>query len=341
MSFIEFDFKNTDLKKADVKSCQLRKCNLFNSRLDDVQLHGRNNYIRYDGTTFRSHVMVLGACRFFTLGSQRHSHKIFGQIGPSYAKKNFINCIREIRMMDKSLRVCVDKIIGQPPPQYIMREEVHSNLRSFDEPLRAAMLFQKKWPDGRPLTIRFLEGEGNVQEKVKEKALDWTKYANIKFDFVNTKEDADIQISFKKGDGSWSYIGTDANTIDPGEPTMNFAWLDVNTPDKEYSRVVKHEFGHALGLIHEHQNPADGIKWDKNAVCQALSSPPNSWDPETIEHNMFERYGKSITNYTEVDPGSIMMYYIPPEWTLDHKSYGENVFELSDSDKEFIKKQYH
>lgn len=36
-----------------------------------------------------------------------------------------------------------------------------------------------------------------------------------------------------------------------------------------------------------------------------------------------------------------MMYYIPPEWTLDHKAYGENVFDFSDTDKDFIKKQYH
>lgn len=143
---------------------------------------------------------------------------------------------------------------------------------------------------GRTLTVRFLEGNADLQEKVKEKALDWTRYANIKFEFVNGKEDADIQIAFQEGAGSWSYIGIDANTIDPGEPTMNFGWLDANTPDKEYTRVVKHEFGHALGLIHEHQNPAGGIKWDKNAVYQALGGPPNNWDKQTIDHNMFERY---------------------------------------------------
>jgi hypothetical protein len=34
------------------------------------------------------------------------------------------------------------------------------------------------------------------------------------------------------------------------------------------------------------------------------------------------------------------MYFIPAEWTIDHKSYGENVFDLSDTDKKFIKDQY-
>jgi serralysin len=242
--------------------------------------------------------------------------------------------------MDKSLRVCVDRIIGQPPAPYVASQEIQTRFRGVDEPLRAAIVFQKKWPAGRPLTIRFLEGDPNIQAKVKEKAMEWTKYINMKFQFVNEKQDADIQIAFKQGDGSWSYIGTDADTIDPGEPTMNFGWLDANTPDKEYSRVVKHEFGHALGLIHEHQNPADGIKWNKEAVYKALGGPPNNWDRQTIDRNMFERYSKTITQYTDVDAQSIMMYYIPPDFTLDHKSYGENVFDVSDTDKKFMKAQY-
>jgi len=242
--------------------------------------------------------------------------------------------------MDKSTRVCIDKIIGQSPPPYVASQEMQTRLRGFDEPLRAAIVWQKKWPAGRPLTVRFLEGDPNIQNKVKEMAMDWTNYGNVKFQFVNDKQDADIQIAFQQGAGSWSYIGTDANTIDPGEPTMNFRWFDADTPDKELSRTTKHEFGHALGLIHEHQNPADGIKWNKEAVYKELSGPPNNWPRDTIDHNMFQRYSKTITQYTDVDPQSVMMYFIPAEWTIDHKSYGENVFDLSDTDRKFIKDQY-
>ena len=37
---------------------------------------------------------------------------------------------------------------------------------------------------------------------------------------------------------------------------MNYGWLEPDTELREYQRVVRHEFGHALGMIHEHQNPA-------------------------------------------------------------------------------------
>jgi hypothetical protein len=42
---------------------------------------------------------------------------------------------------------------------------------------------------------------------------------------------------------------------------------------------VIHEFGHALGLIHEHQNPSGGIQWNKPVVCRYYEGPPNNRTP--------------------------------------------------------------
>lgn len=37
--------------------------------------------------------------------------------------------------------------------------------------------------------------------------------------------------------------------------------------------LVPHEFGHAVGLIHEHQNPEGGVPWSRDAVVADLSGP--------------------------------------------------------------------
>ena len=120
---------------------------------------------------------------------------------------------------------------------------------------------------------------------------------------------------------------------------MNFGWLTANSTDDELRRVVLHEFGHALGLIHEHQNPNRAIKWNRAAVIADLSGPPNNWDEATIDNNMFKKYDSASLTSTPTDATSIMMYPIPAAWTLDGFSAGLNSG-LSGIDKEFIRLAY-
>jgi hypothetical protein len=126
---------------------------------------------------------------------------------------------------------------------------------------------------------------------------------------------------------------------DTTQPTMNYGWLTPDSEDDEIRRVVLHEFGHALGLIHEHQNPAGGIQWDRDAVTRDLSGPPNNWPADVIDHNMFETYQANETNFTATDKDSIMMYPIPANWTLDGYTVGLNT-ELSATDRQFVHEQY-
>ena len=92
---------------------------------------------------------------------------------------------------------------------------------------------------------------------------------------------------------------------------MNYGWLTDESTDDQVRRVVLHEFGHALGLIHEHQNPNRAIQWNRDAVIQDLQGPPNNWDLETIENNMFRKYDPASVHSSPVDAQSIMMYPIP------------------------------
>lgn len=195
-----------------------------------------------------------------------------------------------------------------------------------------------KWGTGDSIRVRFMEGDPGLQERVKKAAMEWTKHANLMFEFVE-EGDAEIRIAFKQGAGSWSYLGKDCLAIPKDEPTMNFGWLTSESSDEDIQSVVLHEFGHALGLIHEHQNPQGAIEWNKDAVRRDLSGPPNFWDDAAIKNNVFKHYsGEEITG-TPVDAESIMMYPIPKAWTLDGFSAGMNG-KLSQNDIRFIKEFY-
>jgi serralysin len=207
---------------------------------------------------------------------------------------------------------------------------------------KAALLNQYRWPNGAPVTIRFLAGDQKLQGRVKAVAQQWIgpQMANLYLVFKPmTEKKTDIRIDFQAGNGSWSHLGTYCRQIPEPQPTMNFGWINANSPDDELRSVVLHEFGHALGLIHEHQNPKGGIKWNEAAVIADLSKPPNSWDLAKIKHNMFEKYSPGEVSGTDVDAKSIMMYPIPKAWTLDGFSANFNA-DLSDKDKTFIRFAY-
>lgn len=199
----------------------------------------------------------------------------------------------------------------------------------------------KMWETGTTLTCCFLDGSPTQRQKVKKFAKSWEAYANIKLSFVNGR-DAQVRISFVADTGSWSAVGTDAlieSYFPKYQPTMNFGWLKDDTPDAEYSRVVIHEFGHALGCIHEHQSPKGSLKWNKAEVYRVFSGSPNFWTKAEIDHNILDKYDGTTMNASAFDPKSIMLYEFPGFLFQDGKGTSANKV-LSVKDKAFIKQMY-
>ncbi len=251
-----------------------------------------------------------------------------------------------------SLHLCIDRVIPyqhKPKAAQIAIAENPKNKPKIPlfkpgvsaHPAKLALFTGKMWPNGKALGVLFLDGSSTQKSKVMLHAVAWCKDANIKLNF-STGSGAQIRISFKADPGSWSAVGTDClhtEAFPHDEPTMNFGWLEDGTEDEEYRRVVIHEFGHALGAIHEHQNPKGGIQWNLDAVYEYFSGPPNNWSKEEIDFNIIQKYSMDQLNATKFDRKSIMLYSFPPQMIIGGTGTPENT-KLSVGDKRFIKKMY-
>lgn len=199
-----------------------------------------------------------------------------------------------------------------------------------------ALAWRKQWQPGQELRIRFLDGDSRLHDRVKGHARKWLDHANLMFNFGN-HPDAEIRISFK-GSGYWSLVGTDAGRKPDPQPTMQLGGFTQDSDDEELRRTVLHEFGHAIGCVHEQASPAIAIPWDEKKVYDYYRRW-QGWDDEKIYQNVLFRYSRQETRFTQHDPKSIMQYPVPNELTLGDFEIGWNN-DLSDLDKSFIARMY-
>ena len=197
------------------------------------------------------------------------------------------------------------------------------------------MDLSKAWATGSILRIKFLNGDSIQKARVKEYAVEWTKYANINFQFVE-KGTADIRIKFDSTKSNHSDVGTDAINGDINSGSMNFN-ITATTEKRVCKKHIQHEFGHALGLLHEQSSPFNKINWDLDTLYKYYKAQMK-WNKKEVDENVLHTYGFTYTNGA-YDSLSIMHYYIPPYLTKDHKSKGGN-YELSDGDKKLITNMY-
>lgn len=152
-----------------------------------------------------------------------------------------------------------------------------------------------------------------------------------------------IRISFDENKGSYSLTGTKSAEIHyhpnstipirPQPASMNFGWTDApvqypflfhgkryTTPSEfpqggygfmdsngnAYGTTILHQFGHALGMSHEHSTPfGHSFRYDKEAVYEELRM--NKWTKEAIETQVVSLEVKKENDF---DYFSIMKYTI-------------------------------
>ena len=247
----------------------------------------------------------------------------------------FLFCAAVLAQKPGDLRVCSTKA---PAPLIAKLQQTNSKGPRNISGEELAALRGYLWQPGSTLKVAFVDGDPKVQAKIAQVAMEWTKYANIHFAFDGADPQlADIRISFDPNTGSWSYIGR-AALSHRGVPTMNYGWLKAGTKQEEYNRVVLHEFGHALGMIHEHQSPNVDIQWNTQAVYNYYWKT-NHWTQKDVDQQIFYRYPADSMDATDADRTSIMMYAFEKSLTQNGFETGWNR-QLSETDQKKISQLY-
>lgn len=186
----------------------------------------------------------------------------------------------------------------------------------------------KLWDSGRTLDFHFLGGTEDQKKSFRADAAQWSEFANLLMRFDQPIDSSEFRVDFKKL-GNWSYVGLDNLGRPVGSQTMNIWNMDSTL----------HEVGHAIGCAHEHSSPAGSIDWNKPVVYRALGGPPNNWNKQKVDHNVFFKYDATVTEFSKFDGKSIMLYFFPDSWTNNGKGTSANK-KLSDTDKGFIGRCY-
>ncbi|KAK0701212.1 hypothetical protein B0T21DRAFT_250734, partial [Apiosordaria backusii] len=143
---------------------------------------------------------------------------------------------------------------------------------------------------------------------------------------------SDIRVQFNDKQ-SCSYIGRDAE-CHLNKPTL---WLDrlstIKSPEQrrqQIQRTVLHEFGHALGMVHEHGHPDYHADWNWR-VLQARTG----WTAEEVKNN-YKKHQSPRTKLAPYDPKSVMHYSIEPGDAHNAVQPVPLNSVLSDGDKRFL-----
>jgi len=259
------------------------------------------------------------------------------------------------------IRACIQKI---PAAHQLEFNNIHSTDHSESDRkiLKAAFFAKKLWPKNTTLYIYFMEDANKINrtsmelmnetvdnthkldplqetvnnmdikeaiKKIVSERID--PIVSVKLSFTDNIDKSNIRISFDPSGGAWSLVGTDCSDAPKNEATMNLGWFDVGT--------TIHEFCHALGMIHEHQNPyGNTIQWDENRIY-TWAKTTQGWDKATIKSNIIDKYSIDEINGSDYDPFSIMLYFFPASLTKNNVGTRQN-FSLSPTDVLYLEKMY-
>lgn len=190
------------------------------------------------------------------------------------------------------------------------------------------------WPQHSTITISLFDMPEKAKDYVKKNINLWQPHTNLTFKFIETN-DGDIRISGKKdGTDTNSAVGTQAQAFPKDSPTMH---IDLVQTADMLNHDIRHEFGHALGLEHEHQHPDHTINWNKDSWYE--EGAKRGLSKSEIDFNVLTPHARDLTTRSEYDSHSVMHYKTPASVTTDGYEVPFNEA-ISEGDKKFMMSLY-
>jgi hypothetical protein len=90
----------------------------------------------------------------------------------------------------------------------------------------------------------------------------------------------------------------------------------MGTPDSEWTRVVRHEFGHTMGFPHEHMRRELIARIDPQKAYRWFASTQN-WGKQVVDEQVLTAIEDTELIATPPDQTSIMCYQLPGSITKD------------------------
>lgn len=216
-----------------------------------------------------------------------------------------------------------------------------------------------RWTPGSTVRVAFLDGDTALHDDIVGATQQIADECNLQLDFgrdagtgayrrwstADTEFAAEIRVSFDMT-GFFSLVGTDSTdrTIgrpgdpvggNPGSRSLNLGGYQTNRPVK-WEGTVRHEFLHALGFHHSHQNMRgtceSEFRWEDDdgyvpttdasgrfvpdaagrrpGIYTFLAGPPNRWSRAKVDHNLRTEDDPDVVA-GPFDSASVMLYRFP------------------------------